>query len=121
VTVLDLTTEAYGRWLRSCRPPLELFLSFADDEQESLAMIGDDYSAGLCLAMAAAIAGPATDPADEVAMVQQLAAAAVERLTGQRAPDRQPAAPTMGGSGKRRAAAASPSRSFLGTPSKATP
>lgn len=119
--MLDLTTEAFGRWLRACRPPLEMFLAFKDDEQEALAMIGDDYTAGLCLAMAKAIAGPDPEPVDEVAMVQQLAAAAVERLTGQRMPNRQPAAPTMGGSGKRRAAAASPSRSFLGTPSKATP
>ena len=39
----SLTNLAYGRWLRASKPPLEWFLHLGEDEQETLAQIGEEW------------------------------------------------------------------------------
>jgi hypothetical protein len=51
----ELTNEAYGRWLRAHRPPLELFLGLSSLEQEALATIGDNYATDQTMALAYAL------------------------------------------------------------------
>ena len=89
---VDLTNEAYSRWLRACRPDLVWFLSQAEDVQEQLAILGDDYVQGVCIGIGYAVANPAAAEAGtrvasgsmeaEVDLVQHLAAGAVRRLMG---------------------------------------
>lgn len=39
----ELSNLAYSRWLRAVRPPFEWFLSLTEDEQETLACLGEDH------------------------------------------------------------------------------
>jgi len=89
---VDLTNEAYSRWLRACRPDLVWFLSQAEDVQEQLAILGDDYVQDVCIGIGYAVSNPAAAEAGtktsagsmdaEVDLVQQLAAAAVRKMVG---------------------------------------
>lgn len=104
---LVLDRPAYGRWLRAQRPPLEWFLSLASDEQEALAVIGDEYLQDLSVALGYAVRDPevtaagmdaARNPESEEVLARRLAAGLVERSLERRDEE----APSMGGFGARR-------------------
>lgn len=42
-----LTVESYRRWLRAQRPDMRLFLGLSELEQETLAILGDEYVLGM--------------------------------------------------------------------------
>jgi|SRR5688572_1613859 len=44
---VDLVAGAYRRWLRAQRPPFEWFMVQDEDSQEWMAMLGDQYVAGV--------------------------------------------------------------------------
>lgn len=52
------TTEAYTRWLRAQRPPLEWFLVQTEPVQEQLALLGDEYVQDVATAVGLAVAHP---------------------------------------------------------------
>ena len=96
-TEVELTNDAYVRWLRAQRPqPIAWFLSFSELEQEALARLGDDYVDG-CIELGTS----AGQEADGASMEQIAAAAIRERLAGSGSPQTKPA-PTMGGLTKQR-------------------
>lgn len=135
ITILDLTDEAYNRWLRARSPqPIGFFLDLEEVEQESLALLGDEYTQDFCLGIGFAVHDPvaaqagldaAENPASEGDLLMRLAHAAARKAQGgtngaEPAP-RQKTPPTMGGLSERhieRVAAtqreADEARSFLG-------
>ena len=110
--VLDVAS--YSRWLRAQRPPFVWFLERSESEQESLAIIGDDYTREVSSGIGYAVDDPelfgavddaAEDPDCEEVLVQRLADAAKARMMG--IPEPVPMvpmepAPTMGGMTHRR-------------------
>jgi len=57
--IVELTDEAYARWLRARSPqPLSFFLGLAESEQEALALLGDEYTQDLCLGIGFAVQDP---------------------------------------------------------------
>lgn len=142
---VDLTREAYGRWIRAQRPqPIAWFLAQSEDHQEAMAEVGDEYTEDLCVSMGIAIADPIaadagldadTNTDSEELLVRKLAAGAIARHLqgGQESPSR-PVEPivqeraTMGGISQRRQEASEKreqqrhkGRSFLGSaPEEAT-
>ena len=120
---VDLTRDAYGRWLRAQRPqPLSFFLGLSEEDQEALALAGDEYVQEICLAVGFAVADPiaaeagldADSNADaEAQLAQRLAFVATQKFLAQEraeSPQEAPAlrkAPTMGGVTERRQARAS--------------
>lgn len=89
-TAPDLTNEAYARWLRAGRPPFEWFLGLSIEEQEQLAILGDDHRTDTCIAIGWAVRNPEAAGAGaaaaagnldaEIGFVQQLASAALEKM-----------------------------------------
>ena len=75
-TEVDLTTDAYRRWLRAECPPLPWFLTLSQVEQEAMAGLGDEHRAAvhgrlvdellmrldMAAAQAQAMQRPATEP-----------------------------------------------------------
>ena len=58
-TQVDLTNEAYSRWLRAGRPqPIPWFLNLHPEEQEQCAILGDEHNQDLAVAVGYAIADP---------------------------------------------------------------
>ena len=55
---LLLTNEIYARWLRAMRPPFTWFLEQSEEDQEQMALLGDEYLADLCVAVGFAVADP---------------------------------------------------------------
>lgn len=55
---IEITPNAYARWLRAGRPPFDDFLALPEEMQEELAAIGDDHAHDLCVALATALANP---------------------------------------------------------------
>jgi hypothetical protein len=55
---VKLTNLAYGRWLRANKPPMDWFLAMTEDEQEQLAIIGDEFTQDMCIAMGYACKDP---------------------------------------------------------------
>lgn len=116
---VDLTGDAFDRWLRAQRPPWLWFLAQDAEVQESLALKGDDHAADLALAIGYAVKDPelaeagmaaAEDPDAEVVLAQRIAADAIRRrLEGGSASAPVASAPlpdqpiTLGGFGQRRA------------------
>lgn len=122
--VVDLTEEAFDRWLRAWRPDLQWFLGLDVDVQETLADRGDRYTEDLLVAAGFAVTDPEGtklgfdaaegDEEAEAALVARRALDAVTRLTVGRAGTpgqspskgpRSPAAPaplSMAGIGERR-------------------
>jgi hypothetical protein len=110
-----VTNDAYARWLRAWRPPWVWFLRLPEEEQETLAVIGDEHSQDLAVATAlalkqpeAAVAGLTTSPeALEESLARQLAAGLAGKIVqarqtpGYRPEKREPV--SMGGVGDRRA------------------
>ena len=110
--VLDLDEAAFERWLRAHRPPFEWFLGLPGPEQEALAQLGDAYAADVMIATGYAIRDPdaanagltaETDVDAEAALVQKIAAAAVQKMV-KAEPEKtpEPEALTMGGVIERR-------------------
>lgn len=64
----SLTNEAYQRWLRAQRPPLEMFLGLSEIEQEQLAMLGDEHVQDLAIALGYAVRDPEAADAGMSAM-----------------------------------------------------
>lgn len=101
---LDLTNDAYRRWLRAQRPPSDLlgrsFLALSELEQEALANLGDEYVDGV----AESIAG---EPENEEDAARRIVTEALGKRMGvePKAPARAPREPlSMGGITKRREA-----------------
>lgn len=100
---VDLTNEAFGRWLRARRPPMPLFLSMTEGQQEALAKLGDDYEQDRIIAIGYAVQNPAAaeagtravigDSAAEEDLLQQVAAGTVRRILGQAKAAAKPVAP----------------------------
>ena len=55
---VDVTNDAFRRWLRAHRPPLLWFLGLSEDEQETLALIGDEHAQQTAIDFGYAIADP---------------------------------------------------------------
>lgn len=132
---VELTNEAYARWLRAQRPPFEWFLGRSEVEQEALAMQGDEYTRGLALDIGYAVVNPEVaeagvdapqNPQSEETLLKQVMAGAVEHVlsksrngaSGAREPD---SSLTLAGVAERREKAKKArqeeidaSRSFLG-------
>ena len=110
----ELSNAAFARWLRArCPQPMVEFLTLGEDEQETLAGIGDDYEEDRAIALGYAIADPDAaaigadgdvEPEDVEALRSELAAAAVFGRP-QNSPLSPPATETrtMGGITRRRA------------------
>jgi len=88
---VDLTTAAYQRWLRACRPqPLTWFLGLSDVEQDALADLGDEYVQDAILGIGYAVQDPeaastgvaalAGDLNAEGDLLAKVAAAAAQRI-----------------------------------------
>ena len=94
---VDLTTEAYRRWLRALQPqPIAWFLSLSELEQEALAGLGDDY-----------VADRTAGPQDDVDAASELVRGLVERMGGAQPPATQaypPSPLSMAGATHRRQA-----------------
>lgn len=96
---VDLTPEAYSRWIRAYRPDLRWFLGLPEAQQETLAELGDEHRKDTCLAIgwackdpaaaAAGVAAAAGDKDAEVELVRQLTARVLRDVAAQPA---QPAA-----------------------------
>lgn len=119
-TDVQLTDDAYRRWLRAWRPPFAWFLGLPETEQEALAQLGDGRSEDLAVAVGYAVADPqladaavsGDDAGTEEALALRLAADVAVRLaqgTQKRngapakvspgsTPKRAPRAPLFGGS-----------------------
>lgn len=112
----ELTNDAFRRWLRAWRPPLEFFLGLSEIEQEQLAMMGDAYSQELLIGVGYAVRDPVVAeagaqaisgaPAGEETLVRKLVEGFVAGITsgkGRSAPQDRPRAapPTMAGFGSR--------------------
>lgn len=80
---VTLTAEAFARWLRAQRPELKWFLALPEDEQETLATIGEQYISDVAVAVSYAIKDPqvaelgarmaAGDDAAELSLLQMVA------------------------------------------------
>lgn len=102
--VVDLTNDAYARWLRAQRPPLTWFLARTEDEQEAMAAMGDQHLQDLCIGIGYAVRDPqaaesavgmaAGSQDAEVSLVQQLAAKVIAKMVQpqQSAPPQPPQA-----------------------------
>lgn len=53
-----VTNETFSRWLRAGRPPFSWFCGLAEEEQEQLALLGDDYAQDLVIAVGYAVRDP---------------------------------------------------------------
>lgn len=118
----ELTTDAYVRWLRAQRPPMALFLTLSELEQEALAEMGDGHTQELVEALALALANPqalaagvdvrdaaAGDSGVEESLAKSLAKGLAAKLSGAQKPASGPIAPpvdmpreTFAGMGERR-------------------
>lgn len=89
---VDLTNEAFARWLRAGRPPMPLFLSMTEGQQEALAAIGDAQEQDRAIAIGYAVQNPAAaeagtraqigDSTAEEDLLQQVAAGTIRRILG---------------------------------------
>ncbi len=109
---------AYARWLRAGSPqPMLDFVAYGEDEQETLAQIGDDYVEDCAETSASAISdvlnavfegmavGGGAGPVDEGDLAESLARGALNGQSPQNAPGAHQGRKrrTMGGVTKRRA------------------
>lgn len=123
---VTVTNESFRRWLRASRPPWAWFLGLSELEQEQLAMIGDEHTQEVILAIGYAVSDPKLAEAGveasrgkasgEETLVRRLAESFAQAIVGResrnqsrmRDPARSPAeppAPTFSGFGERKASA----------------
>ena len=128
---VTITNDAFRRWLRAHRPPWVWFLGLSELEQEQLAMLGDEHSQEVILAIGHAVADPGMAEAGvqaskgnasgEETLVVRIAES-FARAIAARAPSSArvaPAAPppvSMAGIGARRAGANGQAKRGLGVP-----
>lgn len=108
---VTVTNESYRRWLRAHRPPWAWFLGLSELEQEQLAMIGDEHSQDVLLALGHAIADPAMAEAGveasrgnargEEALVRRIAESFATAIAARSPEPSKAPAPTMAGIGRR--------------------
>jgi hypothetical protein len=109
---VTVTNESFRRWLRAYRPPWAWFLGLSELEQEQLAMIGDEHSQDVLLALGHAIADPSLaeagvaasrgDARGEEALVRRIAESFATAIAARTPAPAAPAkAPTMAGIGQR--------------------
>lgn len=88
---VDLTNEAYERWLLAQRPPFEWFLGQDEKTQELLSDIGTAHIEDLCVAVALAIRNPeaadaglnaSTDPNIEEDLAKKIALDLIQKAIG---------------------------------------
>lgn len=103
-TVPTVTNEIYSRWLRAGRPPFPWFCGLVEDEQEQLALLGDDYAQDLVIAVGYAVRDPeladagisaaAGDPVGEETLARRAMELVVTRILAgrQAAPQTGPGA-----------------------------
>lgn len=114
---VELTTEAYQRWLRAQRPPeFKWFLGQPVIVQEAMAEKGDEYATDMILALAYAIQNPQAaeagiDAAANVQSEEQLVAALAQQFASKLGTPNVPTGTsdvppreTLGGFGDRRQA-----------------
>ncbi len=111
----ELTADAYRRWLRAFRPPMDLFVSASEVEQEGLATLGDAYAEDCILAVARALGvDPDATPVSGEDQAREIADAIMGGMTkavqGRRT---EPAGPPQTMSGFKK------EKSFLGKPADA--
>ncbi len=116
---VDLTDEAYVRWLQAGRPqPITWFLGLEPEVQATLADLGRDHHHRLCVDIGYTMMDPElaeagldaeSNPESEEVLLRRVVANAVQRLHGDdqgpqmpaQAPPAEPP-PSMAGLGKRR-------------------
>lgn len=113
---VTLTSDAYRRWLRAHRPPLTWFLKQTVVEQETMALLGDECSKDIALAVGFAVADPAAaqagigaeqgDLASEEVLAQRIASGLIGKLMQRQKPAQpevvQAPLTTFGGFGERK-------------------
>lgn len=89
ITEVELTSTAYLRWLRAGRPDFRWFLAQAEDVQETLAKLGDDYIQDVAIAIGYACQDPALaeagiedDAESDGVIARRAAQAVIARLVG---------------------------------------
>lgn len=102
-----VTNESFSRWIRAGRPPWVWFLERSDDQQEMLAIIGDEYMQDVVLGIGLAVKNPEAteagmmieddEEADETIARKVAAGLVTKILSGRQAPS----GPSMGGRGLR--------------------
>lgn len=107
---VTVTNDAFARWLRAQRPPLDWFLGLAELEQEQLAMLGDQHLADAAIAFAHAVRDPELSAAGmaaargdedgEAVLARRLAEGVAAAMTQRQGP--APRGETMAGIGARR-------------------
>jgi hypothetical protein len=116
---LLLTSDAYARWLRAQRPDFELFFTLPEQEQEELALLGDEHNESFAVLIGRLVADPTLGEAvyeegqagAEAVQAARLALSLVAQHVGDPGGSPQTVAapepsPTLGGFGERRRAAA---------------
>jgi hypothetical protein len=86
---VDLTNEAYARYLRAnWKESLSWFLSLSEGEQETLAMVGDEYQNDLFFEMGAGFAAAFIPPTDteEAQVLSMLGSSPGEAVQSARPP-----------------------------------
>jgi len=107
---MSLTNESYARWLRAQRPPYDVFFRLSEEEQETLAGLGDDHARERATMLGFAIADPElmeamSDPGSaesEDFLLGRIAEGAKTRLSPETLIEQSPPPVTMGGIGARR-------------------
>ena len=115
-----VTNLAYKRWLRAQRPQsFGWFMDLSEDDQETLACIGEEYTADVIVTLVEALVGEPAEQ-DEEQSLRRIAAEAAQRILNG-GPTAKPV--SMGGITKRKQErvqadqkAKDNSRSFLGQP-----
>lgn len=121
VVEVDLTNEAFARWLRAGRPPLPWFLGRESVEQEQMALLGDSHARDVALAVGYSVADPelaaqsiraaAGETGAEEAMLAKIAERALRRAGARSVPA---TADTMAGAIERRKASAAAAEAAKG-------
>lgn len=120
----EVTNEAYARWLRARQPPWLWFLGLPEDAQEQVALMGDEYSQDIAVAIGTAVADPELASASvsaargdqdaEATLATRVAEGLVAKILAARGSETPSTPPfqmpteTLGGLGKRKQAANGP-------------
>jgi len=76
---INLSADAYRRWLRAHRPPFDWFLAQDEMQQEAMAREGDEHIADICIGIASAIV-PDQKPVDEGSMLDRMIDSVASKL-----------------------------------------
>lgn len=96
---VELTAEAYTRWLRASSPqPIQWFLNIPELEQQALAILGDSYTEEIWEGLAVRITGESQEEAaqeteSEEAYIRRLASEGIQNILGSQPPSVAPQRP----------------------------